>query len=92
MLDPTSTIVGAAFATLAWTALSMLLASRKDRKAREKLRQFAEMQRCIFDVQDAVADVTMDPPINPVHRQTAIRDLDDLRRDRDRAAAAYLEG
>lgn len=85
-------IAGLGAGTIAWAALSFALASRKDRRAREKRRQFAEMQRAIIDVQDAVADVTMDPPINPVHRQTAIRDLDDLRRDRNRAAAAYLEG
>lgn len=92
MLDPTSVTVGAAIGTLAFTALSMLLASRKDRKAREKRRQFAEMQRAIFDVQDQAFFCQAHPTTNVESICARDDEMLNLQAARDRAAAAYLEG
>ncbi len=78
-------IAGLGAGTVAWMALSFALASRKDRKAREQMRRFAEMQEAIFDVQDAVADLTI-----PHHGEGTRLILADLRASRDRAAAVYF--
>ena len=83
-------IAGLGAGTVAWMAMSFTLASRKDRRAREQMRRFAEMQEAIFDVQDAVADAVMSPPPNEVYRQTEIRDLEELRAVRNRAATRYF--
>ena len=78
-------IAGIATGIVTLTVLSFALASRTDRKAREQMRRFAEMQEAIFDVQDAVADLTI-----PHHGEGTRLILADLRASRDRAAAAYF--
>ena len=83
-------IAGLGAGTVAWMALSFALASRKDRRAREQMRRFGEMQSAIFDVQDHTAFCLLCRPGS----ERVANDRTDLWRikieARDRAAAAYF--
>lgn len=85
-------LAGLGAGTVAWTALSMVLASRKDRKAREDRQRFAEMQRQILAVQDYVAFCSLNRA-DSESAQSRRMDMWRLKvQVRDHAAAAFLEG
>lgn len=83
-------IAGLATGTVAFAAISFALASRKDRRAREQMRRFAEMQTAIFDVQDQVSFCALN---RAGSESVENRRLDSWRikvAARDRAASAYF--
>lgn len=83
-------IAGCGAGTVVWMALSFTRASRKDRKAREQMRRFAEMQVAAWAVQDQSALIIMDPPKSSGGWIQTLDRWEDLRDTRDRAAAAYF--
>lgn len=83
-------IAGLGAGTVAWMALSFALATRKDRKAREQMRRFAEMQQAIFDVQDAANLNWYYPTTELTVLEDRLKEMRALKVDRDRAAAAYF--
>ena len=70
--------------------IAVTIGARWRRKRRKADEAHAAMLLAVWDVQDAVADAEMDPPINAVHRQAAISDLEELRQARNTAARRYF--
>lgn len=76
--------------TVACMALSVAIASRKDRRAREQMRRFAEMQDAAWEVQDFVAYCALHRAGSEAAESRRWSVFTTKCEARDRAAAAYF--
>lgn len=83
-------LAGLATGTVAFAALSFAIASRKDRKAREQLRRFAEMQDAAWEVHDFVAYCALHRAGSEAAESRRWSAFTTKCEARDRAAAAYF--